>query len=147
MTIYQGDKKGCVACSIAYLCGRSDWQSLFEASGDPSGSYPIKSLNLAKKWGWIKWWLPIPSFLARFVGRSLPVLIGVPMNRLVWSGTDKKNPIKWQLWNDENHMVVLIGQTENGDMEIVSWDDPEKQDIRILERSYPVLSAYILKQK
>lgn len=149
--IYQEDEKSCVACSLAWMANylhngkQFDWKTLFLACGNPKdGLEPSIAIKKAKEMGWIRLGFRIPTSLARiFLHFGLPVLIGVPMNRLFWSGTSWEHPVPWVDPNDEDHMVVLNGQDEFGNLQVVGWGCPDKQEVRLLDKNYPIFKSYL----
>lgn len=151
MIVYQGLQKSCVACSLAWISmfyqpsKVREWQELFIAcGGSDAGLEPVQTICKAKAMGWIKWYFRIPSLLVRFfTGLGYPIAIGIPMNRLYWSGTSWNHPVQWNGINDEDHMVVCIGHDEFGNYRVVGWGDETKQEERLISKNYPIKQAYL----
>jgi len=151
MIVYQGAKKSCVACSLAWMAmfwhkgTEYDWNVLWNnLNGDDDGLEPKYAMRLARVLGWFRVTVRIPvAFIRFFLWLGFPVVIGVPMNRLFWSGTSYEHPVVWNGDNDEDHMVVATGHDGLGNWHIVGWGNETEQEYRLLDKYYPIKQAYI----
>lgn len=159
MIVYQNDHLACVPCSIAWAVNDlepdqepKDWKDLYTTlQKKEGGTNPQEALTKAQAMGWISSWKKIWNFQwnieHELKKKDQRVLLGLPMHKLIWAGSNKDRVIEWDGVNTEDHMIVAKDKNNDGTWNIVSWGKEDEQDYKTLEKNYPIQVVYVLKTR